>query len=67
MDELRDHLDKRAAAMDRPPEPTDRIYVSPRGKAMLDHTVWHIVNRACEAAGSGASAPTTCATATPAC
>jgi integrase len=57
IDELRDHLDKRAAAVGRPMEPTDRAYVSPRGKAMLDHTLWRIVNRACDAAGLGRIRP----------
>lgn len=49
--ELHDHIQKRAAAIGRPLEPSDRIYVSPRGKAMLDHTLWRIVDRACDKAG----------------
>ncbi len=30
---------------------TDRLFTSPRGKPMLDHTIWRIVNRARESAG----------------
>jgi integrase len=49
--ELHDHVEKRAAAIGRRLEPNDRIYVSPRGKAMLDHTLRRIVDRACDKAG----------------
>jgi integrase len=31
--------------------PDDRLFTSPRGKPMLDHTLWRIVNRACDRAG----------------
>ena len=30
---------------------TDRLFTSPTGKPMLDHTIWRIVNRAQESAG----------------
>jgi hypothetical protein len=67
VDELRDHLDKRAAAVGRPLERTERIYASPRGKACsttpcgassTEHVMWP---------ASGASAPTTSDTATRQC
>ncbi len=50
IEELRVHIDNRSALSGAPLEPEDRVYVSPRGKAMLDHTLWRIVNRACDAA-----------------
>lgn len=49
VDELRDHVD--AANHAGPPALDDRIFKSPRGKAMLDHTLWRIVSRACDRAG----------------
>jgi integrase len=49
IDELRDHVD--AANHAGPPALDDRIFKSPRGKAMLDHTLWRIVSRACDSAG----------------
>ena len=49
--DLRVHLDERAEALGAALGPDDRVYVSPRGKAMLDHTLWRIVTRACDSAG----------------
>lgn len=51
VEELRAHVRTRAATAGAALQPNERVYVSPHGKAMLDHTLWRVVNRACDRAG----------------
>lgn len=51
MADLASQIARRARALGRELEPEDRVFVSPEGKPMLDHTLWRIVNRASEQAG----------------
>jgi integrase len=49
--ELAAQIARRAKALGHALELEDRVFVSPEGKAMLDHTLWRIVSRACDQAG----------------
>lgn len=51
IDDLRIHLTEREATQGAALSLDERVYVSPRGKPMLDHTLWRIVIRACDTAG----------------
>ena len=46
IDQLTSLLTERSETTGRPPDRTDRIFLSPRGKPLVDHTVWKIINRA---------------------
>ena len=47
---LRRVVDERSATTDCPALATDRLFVSPTGKPILDHTLWRIISRARESA-----------------
>ncbi len=49
--ELAAQVARRAKPVGHTLELEDRVFVSPEGKAMLDHTLWRIVSRACDQAG----------------
>jgi integrase len=49
--ELAAQIARRAKVLGHALELEDRVFVSPEGKAMLDHTLWRIVSRACDQAG----------------
>jgi integrase len=51
IDDLASAMDKRAQTIGSPVLATDRLFISPTGKPMLDHTLWRVVTRAREAAG----------------
>lgn len=51
MTDLKRRIAMTARALHRKLEPGDRVFVSPEGKAMLDHTLWRIVSRAADHAG----------------
>ena len=51
VDDLAGAVTRRSESTGVPAEPSDRLFTSPRGKPMLDHTLWRIVNRACDKAG----------------
>jgi integrase len=44
-------MDDRVRTTGTPALATDRLFTSPTGKPMLDHTIWRIVSRARESAG----------------
>lgn len=50
IEDLRRVVDERSATTDCPALATDRLFVSPTGKPILDHTLWRIISRAREAA-----------------
>ena len=51
IDDLAEAVTRRSESTGVPAEPSDRLFTSPRGKPMLDPTLWRIVNRACYKAG----------------
>ena len=51
VDQLEEVLRERTERTGVVPSRTDRIFQSPRGKPLVDHTVWKIINRARLAAG----------------
>jgi integrase len=65
VDQFASILAERAERTGVPPGKTDRIFLSPTGKPLVDHAVWRIINRARLAAGLDHFRPYTSATATP--
>jgi integrase len=51
IDDLSKVLDERARTTGTPILATDRLFTSPTGKPMLDHTMWRVISRARESAG----------------
>jgi integrase len=46
LDAMRETIDHRAARAGEPLLATDRLFTSPTGKPILDHSLWRVISRA---------------------
>lgn len=51
IEDLADLMDERERTTGTPVLESDRLFTSPTGKPMLDHTLWRVISRARESAG----------------